>query len=81
MLLWGEEQEAFRRPRTPVPNAVIAEFHSMEEKGSDVNLAAYLLNDAWMNLFEAAVVVSNDTDRDVEGNRPERGILMGALLG
>ena len=53
---------ASRRPRPPIPNAVIAEFHSMEEKGSDVNLAAYLLNDAWMNLFEAAVVVSNDTD-------------------
>ena len=27
----------------------------MEEKGSDVTLAAYLLNDAWKNLFEAAV--------------------------
>ena len=53
----------------------------MEEKGSDVNLAAYLLNDAWMNLFEAAVVVSNDTDGDVEGYRHERGILAEALLG
>jgi uncharacterized LabA/DUF88 family protein len=34
----------------------------MEEKGSDVNLAAHLLNDAWKNAFEAAVVFSNDTD-------------------
>ena len=34
----------------------------MEEKGSDVNLAAHLLNDAWKDLFEAAVVISNDTD-------------------
>ena len=34
----------------------------MEEKGSDVNLAVYQLNDSRMNLFEAAVVVSNDTD-------------------
>ena len=34
----------------------------MEEKGSDVNLAAHLLNDAWNDRFEAAVVVSNDTD-------------------
>jgi hypothetical protein len=34
----------------------------MEEKGSDVNLAAHLLNDAWKNAFEAAAVISNDTD-------------------
>jgi uncharacterized LabA/DUF88 family protein len=34
----------------------------MEEKGSDVNLAVHLLNDAWKNAFQAAVVVSNDTD-------------------
>ena len=25
----------------------------MEEKGSEVNLAAHLLNDAWKDLFEA----------------------------
>ena len=34
----------------------------MEEKGSDVNLAAHLLNDAWNGLFDAAAVISNDTD-------------------
>ena len=34
----------------------------MEEKGSDVNLAARLLNDAWKGLFDVAVVISNDTD-------------------
>ena len=34
----------------------------MEEKGSDVNLGAHLLNDAWKGLFDAAVVISNDTD-------------------
>ena len=45
-----------------MPDAVIAEFHTLEEKGSDVNLAAHLLNDAWRRLFESAVVVSNDTD-------------------
>ena len=56
-------REAMRgAARTPVPDAVIAEFHTMEEKGSDVNLAAYLLNDAWEDSFEAAVVISNDTD-------------------
>ena len=49
-------------PAAPLRDAVIAEFHTMEEKGSDVNLAAHLLNDAWKDRFEAAVVVSNDTD-------------------
>ena len=34
----------------------------MEEKGSDVNLASHLLNDAWKGEFDQAVVVSNDTD-------------------
>ncbi|MBI3126605.1 MAG: NYN domain-containing protein [Candidatus Tectomicrobia bacterium] len=34
----------------------------MEEKGSDVNLACHLVNDAWKNLFDAAIVISNDTD-------------------
>ena len=32
------------------------------EKGSDVNLAVQLLNDSWLNLFDWAVVVSNDSD-------------------
>jgi uncharacterized LabA/DUF88 family protein len=33
-----------------------------EEKGSDVNLASYLLVDAFDDDYEAAVVVSNDSD-------------------
>ena len=33
-----------------------------EEKGSDVNLAAHLVNDAWLNAYDCAVVVSNDSD-------------------
>ena len=41
---------------------MIAEVHTMEEKGSDVNLAVHLLNDAWKEMFDAAVVISNDTD-------------------
>jgi hypothetical protein len=36
--------------------------HKTEEKGSDVNLASYLLLDAFRGDFEIAVVVSNDTD-------------------
>ena len=33
-----------------------------EEKGSDVNLALHVLNDAWQNAYECAVIVSNDSD-------------------
>jgi uncharacterized LabA/DUF88 family protein len=33
-----------------------------EEKGSDVNLATYLLIDAFDNDYEGAVIVSNDSD-------------------
>ena len=33
-----------------------------EEKGSDVNLALHLLNDAWQDAYDCAVVVSNDSD-------------------
>jgi uncharacterized LabA/DUF88 family protein len=33
-----------------------------EEKGSDVNLAVQLVNDAWLNRFDCAVVCSNDGD-------------------
>jgi|PersoiStandDraft_1058852.scaffolds.fasta_scaffold141252_2 uncharacterized LabA/DUF88 family protein len=33
-----------------------------EEKGTDVNLAAHLVHDAHRNRFEAAAVISNDSD-------------------
>jgi len=33
-----------------------------EEKGSDVNLATYLLHDGFMGAYDTAVIVSNDSD-------------------
>lgn len=51
-----------RTRRAPHPDAVLTEVHTLEEKGSDVNLASHLLNDAWKGLFDVAAVVSNDTD-------------------
>lgn len=51
-----------KKPARPLADALIVECHSMEEKGSDVNLAAHLLNDAWKKEFDAALVISNDTD-------------------
>lgn len=37
-------------------------IYKTEEKGSDVNLAVHLLNDAWEDKYDCAVVVSNDSD-------------------
>lgn len=53
-----------RQGQAPIPpaNAIHTEVHTMEEKGSDVNLAAHLLNDAWKDAYKAAIVISNDTD-------------------
>jgi uncharacterized LabA/DUF88 family protein len=33
-----------------------------EEKGSDVNLASYVLTDAYDGLYDVAVIISNDSD-------------------
>ncbi|KJU82283.1 NYN domain protein [Candidatus Magnetobacterium bavaricum] len=38
------------------------EIKETKEKGSDVNLAVHLLNDAWHNRYDCAVVISNDSD-------------------
>ena len=58
----GAQRKRRRKASVPLPDAIVAEFHQMEEKGSDVNLATHLLNDAWKGLFDAAAVISNDTD-------------------
>ena len=46
----------------PVGNRRAAEVIRTEEKGSDVNLAVHLLNDSWLDVYDCAVVVSNDSD-------------------
>ena len=46
----------------PVGSQRTAEIVRTEEKGSDVNLAVHLLNDGWLDLYDCAVVVSNDSD-------------------
>ena len=38
------------------------EIMKSEEKGSDVNLSVHLLNDAWLDAFDSAIVVINDSD-------------------
>ncbi len=52
--------EVFMENADPPPNKV--RVWKNEEKGSDVNLALQLLNDAWQDLFDCAVIVSNDSD-------------------
>jgi hypothetical protein len=51
-----------RKAIKPASDAVMALVHTQEEKGSDVNLGAHLLNDAWKGEYQAAAVISNDTD-------------------
>jgi uncharacterized LabA/DUF88 family protein len=46
----------------PTSGARIVQVLKSEEKGSDVNIATYLLMDAFENDYEGAVVVSNDSD-------------------
>lgn len=47
---------------TPTKRQYFADVIKTEEKGSDVNLAVHLLNGAWLNSYDCAVIVSNDSD-------------------
>ena len=46
----------------PVGQNKWADIIKTEEKGSDVNLAVHLLNDAWLGKYDCAVILSNDSD-------------------
>lgn len=50
-----------RAPLAAPPHRTV-EIIRTEEKGSDVNLAVELVNDAWSDSFDCAAVVSNDAD-------------------
>jgi uncharacterized LabA/DUF88 family protein len=56
----------FSRHRVQMENAnpppPTVDVWKNEEKGSDVNLAVHVLNDAWKNEYDCAVIVSNDSD-------------------
>jgi len=52
-----------------------------EEKKTDVNIAVNLLDDAWTDSYECAIVVSNDSDlegalRLVKLRRPQKRIII-----
>ena len=65
------------RPGAPAYVRVV----KTEEKGSDVALASYLVADGCLGRFEAAVVVSNDSDLvpPIEIVRSELGLTVGVL--
>jgi hypothetical protein len=46
----------------PPPASAFVKVHKMEEKGSDVNLATWMLTDAFENDCEMAVLLTNDSD-------------------
>lgn len=52
--------KVFAENANPPPKRI--EIIKTEEKGSDVNLALHMLNDAWLNAYDCAVIVSNDSD-------------------
>ena len=59
-----------RRQRMPLENAPpgsqsLAWVLRTEEKGTDVNLAAFLILDSCSNDFDEAVVISNDADLEI----------------
>jgi hypothetical protein len=62
-LHFGLTKRAFHRIETlAYPDLPMAYVTKMEEKGSDVNLASYLLRDAFTNGLSAALVVTGDSD-------------------
>ena len=64
----------------PPPTGAV-EVLKTEEKGSDVNLATYLLLDAFRQNCDTAVVISNDSDlaEPVRIAQSEAGIKVGVI--
>lgn len=63
------------------PSGGRVSVYKTEEKGSDVNLAVHLLNDAWKKSFEAALVISNDSDltEAIRLVKAETGLAVGVV--
>ena len=57
-----ESEVTMRRVTPDVQGNKYALVRKTEEKGSDVNLASYLLLDGFNKEYEAAVVITNDSD-------------------
>jgi uncharacterized LabA/DUF88 family protein len=63
------------------PRTGYAKIIKTEEKGSDVNIAVHLISDAFRDAFDAAVIVSNDSDLlpPIKFVKEELGKLVGIL--
>lgn len=59
---WRTRAQPHTRPPTPIDPHETVYVVEREEKGSDVNLASYLLVDAFSHDFDIAFVVTNDSD-------------------
>lgn len=64
-----------------VPGVTRVRISAWEEKGSDVNIATYLMLDAFNDDFEQAIVLSNDSDlaEPIRLVQVERGLSVGVL--
>lgn len=65
----------------PAKGPSYADVIRTEEKGSDVNIAAYMLVDGFDNDYEVAVIVSNDSDlvEPIKMVRSHLGLRVGLL--
>lgn len=75
--------EVFAPLAEPTDEVKTVKIIKTEEKGSDVNIAVHLLNDAWLNNYDCAVIVSNDSDlaeavRLVKEHHPNK--LLGLMM-
>lgn len=80
----GQFKERKKKMRlvTPPPTGPKSVWvYRTEEKGSDVNLASYLLWDAFRGDCDVAVVISNDADlkEPIEMAMREAGIIVGVI--
>jgi len=87
--LFSTKWAALTRPPQAKPNGFVwpavlpalVLVDKAEEKGSDVNLASHLVRDALTNVFDVAVVLTNDTDliEPIRIVREEAGKIVGLL--
>ena len=69
-----------RMPLAANPGTIV-EVIRTDEKGSDVNLASYLLVDAFRGEYDMAIVVTNDSDQTepIQLIQAEQPVLVGVL--
>ena len=75
--------EVFAPLVEPIGNKRTIKIIKTEEKGSDVNIAVQLLNDAWLDNYDCGIIVSNDSDlaeamRLVKKHHPNK--LLGLIM-